>query len=356
MTPKEHHDRVSRKIGLSPGSLVHIGEHRTDPVTVRRMRYDAETIDEGTVENLATLTAPGAGDGVTWLDVSGVHDVTVVERIGAGFGLHPLLLEDIVNTNQRPKSEDYGNRLYVVVQMIHHDDASGELQVEQVSVVLGPNFVLTFQEKPGDVLDPVRERLRGAKGRIRGAGADYLAYAILDTIIDHYFTILEEVGDSIEEIEDVLLDEPTSESLQQIYAIKRTLASFRRGVWPLREAIGGMQRIESALVQRETLPYLRDVQDHTMQVLDAIETFRDMISGMLDLYMSSVSNRMNEVMKVLTVIATIFIPLTFIVGVYGMNFEWMPELHWHWGYPLVWLIMLGVGVGLVIAFRRKGWV
>ncbi len=355
MTPRQDHDRVSRKIGLSPGSLVHIGEHRTDPVTVRRMRYDAATLDEGRVDDLATLRVPGPGDGVTWIDVSGVHDVSIVERIGACFGLHPLLLEDIVNTNQRPKSEDYGDRLYAVVHMIRHGEESGNLEIEQVSVVLGPNFVLTFQEKPGDVLDPVRERLRSAKGRIRGAGADYLAYSILDTIIDHYFTILEEVGDAIEEIEDVLLDAPTAEALQQIYAIKRTLASFRRGVWPLREAIGGMQRIESALVQRATLPYLRDVHDHTMQVLDAIETYRDMISGMLDLYMSSVSNRMNEVMKVLTVIATIFIPLTFIVGVYGMNFEWMPELHWHWGYPLVWFVMLGVGVGLVFAFRRKGW-
>lgn len=357
MPRADREDRVSRKIGLSPGSLMHIGEHRSEPVVMTRFAYTADTVDEHRLRPEEPIDWSSDRPGVTWIDVSGVHDVGIIEKLGAQFHLHPLLLEDIVNTNQRPKMEEYPDRLYVVLKMFRQvsGDDDEAIAGEQVSVVLGPNFVLTFQETVGDVFDSVRERIRSAKGRIRSEGADYLAYSLMDTVVDNYFTILEAIGDAMEDIEDELLEQPSVEALHRIYEIKRTLVTFRRGVWPLREAIATVERGGSGLVKRGTLPYLRDVHDHTLQVADAIDTYRDMVSGMIDLYMSSVSNRMNEVMKVLTVIATIFIPLTFIVGVYGMNFEHMPELHWAWGYPATWGVMLLVAGGLLIAFKRKGW-
>ncbi|MGH7583946.1 MAG: magnesium/cobalt transporter CorA [Gemmatimonadales bacterium] len=357
MTNTGQKTRMSRKIGLSPGSLIHIGEHRGEPVVVTQLTYVGDTSEEHEIARVDAIDWTPDRPGVTWINVSGVHDISIVEQIGKRFSLHPLLLEDIVNTTQRPKTDEYPDRLYVVVKMfrqVRHDDEP-EIEAEQVSVVLGPNFVLTFQETVGDVFDPVRQRIRAAKGHICNEGADYLAYALIDTIVDRYYTILEEIGDATEGIEDGILENPTTEALQAVYELKRALVAFRRGVWPLREAIAALERYGSDLVRPDTLPYLRDVHDHTLQVADAIDTYRDMMSGMIDLYMSSVSNRMNQVMKVLTVIATIFIPLTFIAGVYGMNFVHMPELHWLLGYPAVLLLMAVVTGGLLLAFRRNGW-
>jgi magnesium transporter len=239
--------------------------------------------------------------------------------------------------------------------MLDYDREESKIKVEQVSLILGENFVISFQETEGDIFNPIRERVRNNKGRVRKMGADYLAYVLIDAVVDNYFLILEALGEQIESMEEELVANPTPETLQTIHNLKREMIFLRKSVWPLRELISGLERGESALIRESTGIYLRDVYDHTIQVIDTVETFRDMLSGMLDIYLSSVSNRMNEVMKVLTIIATIFIPLTFLAGIYGMNFEFMPELRWHWSYPLVWCVMIVIGVAMIFYFKRKKW-
>ncbi|MFV9646845.1 MAG: magnesium/cobalt transporter CorA, partial [Desulfobacterales bacterium] len=290
---------------------------------------------------------------VTWINVSGIHDVTVIEEFGKAFNIHPLLLEDIVHSDQRPKLEDYDDYLFLVLRMLRYDEAKEELQSEQVSLILGPNFVITFQEREGDVFDAVRARIRDGKGKIRKMGCDYLAYALIDSVVDNYFLVFEKYGEKIEALQEEVLSHPTPETLQVIQGTKRDMIFLRKSVWPLREAINALQRGESSLVTDNVNIYLRDVYDHTIQVIETIETFRDMISGTLDVYLSSVSNKMNAVMKVLTIIATIFMPMTFIAGIYGMNFKYMPELEWHWGYPLTLGIMLLLVAIMLLWFRRK---
>ena len=285
-----------------------------------------------------------------------MHQLSKVEKIGNYLKTHPLVLEDIMHTGQRPKMEDFGDYLFVVLKMLQYDEAANETRTEQVSLILGNNYVVSFQEDEGDVFDLIRDRLRTDRGRIRKMGADYLLYSLLDAIVDNYFTVLEKIGEKIEDIEDDLVKNPTPEVLQTIHQMKRELLYLRKSVWPLREVISRLERWESPLIDRTIDIYLRDVYDHTIQVIDALETFRDMLSGMLDIYLSSVSNRMNEVMKVLTIIATIFIPLTLIVGIYGMNFKYMPELETPWGYPMVYVIMLGVSLVMLMYFRRKRWI
>jgi len=275
--------------------------------------------------------------------------------VAAHANLHHLVIEDIHNTYQRPKAEDYEDFLYIVLKMISWDENLNQAQAEQVSMILGKGYVLSFKEDPGDIFDPVRVRLREGKGRIRKSGADYLAYALLDQVVDNYFLVLENLGERIESLEEELTTNPSPATLKAIHHLKRELIFLRKSVWPLREAINSLERGDSSLFQAETLVYLRDLYDHTIQVMDTIETFRDMVSGMLDIYLSSISNRMNEIMKVLTIIATIFIPLTFIAGVYGMNFANMPELQWPWGYFAVWGVMILVAGGMIIFFKRKGW-
>jgi magnesium transporter len=292
---------------------------------------------------------------VTWINIDGIQRIDVIEKIGKHFNLHPLALEDIVNTGQRPKMEDFVDYIFVVLKMLYYDEKKREPNAEQLSLVLGPNWVISFQENEGDVFDPIRERIRADKGRIRKMGADYLIYALIDAVVDNYFIILEKIGEKIEEIEDELVANPSPETLQAIHNLKRQMIFLRKSVWPLREVISRLERWESQLINKSTYIYLRDVYDHTIQVIDAIETFRDMLSGMLDIYLSSVSNRMNEVMKVLTIIATIFIPLTLVAGLYGMNFKYMPELEWPWGYPLVLFVMFTIGVLMLIYFRKKKW-
>jgi magnesium transporter len=345
----------ARKSGLPPGTLVHVGQDRTEPVRITVMAYDEERVEE--------KEATGAGDcfllagrpGVTWINVDGVHQTDIVERVGECLQIHPLVLEDIVNTDQRPKVEDFDDYVFLVARMLRYDGDGGGLQVEQISLLLGPNYVISFQEKPGDVFDPVRERIRNSRGRIRRMGADYLAYALLDALVDSYFLVLEQIGEEIETIEDRLVTDPRPDTLQTIHDLKRDTVFLRKSVWPLREVASSLERGETSLIGEEILIYLRDVYSHTIQVMDTVETFRDMISGMLDIYLSSISNRMNEVMKVLTIIATIFIPLTLIAGIYGMNFQYMPELSSRWGYPAVWLVMLAVAAVMLIYFRRKKW-
>jgi magnesium transporter len=269
--------------------------------------------------------------------------------------LHPLLLEDIVNTKQRPKLEDYGGYFFIVLKMLHYHEEENRLEVEQASFIVGPNYVISFQEKVGDFFEGVRDRLRSAKGRLRKCGTDYLFYALIDAIVDSYFIILEKLGEKIEALEERLLESAEPESLQTIHALKREMIRLRKSVWPLREVISSLRKGESKLVKKSTEVFFRDVYDHTIQVVDTIESYRDLISGMHDLYLSNVSNKMNEIMKVLTIIATIFIPLTFIAGIYGMNFEYIPELKFHWGYFVVWIIMIIIGAGMAVFFRKKKW-
>jgi magnesium transporter len=345
----------SGKSGLPPGSLVHIGEKRTDQIKITVMDYDDSGFREeefGTIEQCFVFKDKPS---VTWINVDGLHNVANIQKLGDCYGFHPLVLEDILNTEQRPKMEDFGEYVYIVLKMLH-DGKSDRTVAEQVSLILGPNFVISFQEGiEGDVFNSIRERIRTGKGRIRNMGADYLAYSLIDAIVDNYFVVLERTGERIEDIEDELVRSPTPETLQEIHALKREMIFLRKAVWPLREVINAMARGETSLIKESAKIYLRDVYDHTIQVIDAIETSRDMLSGMLDIYLSSISNRMNEIMKFLTIIGTIFIPLTFIVGVYGMNFEHMPELKWRWGYFGLWAVMSVIALFMLIYFKRKKW-
>ncbi len=345
--------KMSKKAGLPPGTLVAEDAKDAGPTKITVIDYDETSYEEKELEAVTDCLLFREKPTVTWVNVDGVHCVEVIEELGECFGLHPLVLEDIANTEQRPKTEDFGEYLFVVLKMLDYEE--GEVITEQVSLVLGPNYVLSFQEREGDVFDVVRERLRNAKGRIRKYGPDYLAYALLDAVVDNYFVILEQIGEKVGSLEEDLVEDPKPETLQSIHEMKREMIILRKSVWPLREVVNGLARGDSKLVHQSTDLFLKDVYDHTIQVIDAVETYRDVLSGMLDLYLSTVSNRMNEVMKVLTIIATIFIPLTFIAGIYGMNFQFMPELGWHWSYPLVWLVMLIAALSMVIFFKRKKW-
>lgn len=325
--------KAARKIGLPPGSLVHVGERRAEEVRIALMDYDERDLREKDAASLEDCrAAKDDTESVSWINISGIHDTDVIKRLGDAFKIHSLVLEDILNTDHRPKMEDYDDYLYLVLKVLRHDPLNDEILVEQVSLILGPHFVISFQEAEGEVFNPIRERLRQGKGRIRKMGTDYLAYALMDAVVDHYFVILEKIGERIEDLQAEVLSDPNPETLQTIQITKREMIFLRKSIWPLREAVNALLRGESSLVTDPVMPFLRDIYDHTIHVIDSIETFRDLISGTLDVYLSSVSNKMNQVMKVLTIIATIFIPLTFIAGIYGMNFEYMPELKWRWAY------------------------
>lgn len=354
--PHRIFDKRHATPGTAPGTL-RPSAQRVERVTIHVLRYSTDEIDErevATLEECAALQPISAGPaaGVTWIDVVGLHDAELVERLGETFGLHSLALEDVLNTGQRPKVDEYEDHLFCVLRNFH----GGETLVsEQISLFLKPGLVLTFQEMPGDCFEPVRERLRRGRGRIRSLGADYLAYALIDALVDQFFPLLESQGERIEALEDELIADPAPETLERIYRLRRELLLLRRAAWPEREVIAALRREETALIGREVKPYLRDAYDHSVQVLEILETYRELAGSMLDVYLSSLSHRMNEVMKVLTVIATIFIPLTFVAGVYGMNFDRMPELHWRWGYPASLVLMAAIGAGLVVFFRRRRW-
>jgi magnesium transporter len=345
----------SRKIGLPPGTLIHIGQRKVDKTRIRVLDYDEKSLDEREPASIEACFDLIGSPTVTWINIDGLHEVDVIEKIGGCFNLHPLVLEDIVHTEQRPKLEDYEDYLFIICKMLFYDHNEEQVMVEQFSMILGPHYLITFQEGLGDVFDPIRERLRKGKGRIRKMGADYLAYALLDAIVDSYFIVLEKMGESLEVLEDEVVAGPTPETLQSIHYLKRELIFLRKALWPLREVVGVLERRDSHLVDEKTTVYLRDVYDHTIQVIETVETYRDMVTGMLDVYLSGLSNRMNEVMKVLTIMATLFIPLTFIAGVYGMNFKHMPELQWAWGYPLIWGVMALVAGAMLLYFRSKRW-
>lgn len=345
----------SKKAGLPPGTLIHIGERKTEKIKITIMDYDETQFQVKETETLEECYPFKDRPTIAWINIDGIHEIETLEKLGDCFNLHPLTLEDILNTDQRPKIEDFGEYIFIVLKMLYPDNNNSEILTEQISLVLGQNFVISFQEREGDIFNSVRERIRSGKGRIRKMGADYLVYSLLDSIIDNYFIILEKLGEKIELLEEKLISHPVPETLNSMHKLKREMIFLRRSVWPLREVIVGLERGESSLIKGSTRIYLRDVYDHTIQVIDTIETFRDILSGMLDIYLSSVSNRMNAIMKVLTIIATIFMPLTFIAGIYGMNFKYMPELEWRLGYPVILLTMVSIGILMLVFFRRKKW-
>ena len=347
--------KASNKVGLPPGSLVHVGEKKAEEVKITMMDYDQTSFMEKEVENVEECFPFKETPTITWINIDGLHHVEIIEKLGKHFNIHPLIQEDILHTGQRPKMEDFDEYILIILKMLYYDNEEDTVRSEQISIILTSNIVISFQEVPGDVFNSLRERIRNGKGRVRRMGADYLAYALIDSIVDHYFILLEKFGDRIETLEEELAQEPQPETLQAIHNLKQEIIFLRKSVWPLREVISGLERTESSLIHDNISMYLRDVYDHTIQVIDSVETYQDILSGMLDLYLSSVSNRMNEVMKVLTIFASIFIPLTFMAGVYGMNFKFMPELEWRWGYPALWIVMASVATFLIIKFKRKKW-
>lgn len=341
---------------------MYVGEKRVEPVKISIMDYDQTNLHEKTVASVEECFPFKDSPTVTWIDITGVHEVEIVEKIGGHFGFHPLVMEDIVNTGQRPKLEEQNGLLFIVLKMLYLEPAAGDLHSEQVSIILGENFVISLQEKEGDVFAPIRERIRKTIPRVRFVNTDYLAYALIDAIVDNYFLVLEHVGEDVESLEDKLVNDPQTKDLETIHELKRHLIFMRKAVWPLREAVGAFDRLETELVHDVSRPYIRDLYEHVIQVIDTVETFRDMVSGLLDIYLSSVSNRMNEVMKVLTIIATVFIPLGFLAGVYGMNFDTevspfnLPELGFRYGYFLFWGAVVVVAGGLFLFFRRRRWI
>ena len=347
--------RRFKKVGLPPGSLVYVGETTADKTTVSLVRYDERGLSEKQVA-ASEIPEPVQGEeAMLWVDVAGLSNVEEIQEIGRRFNLHPLLLEDVLNTDQRPKFEDFDDTLYVVLKALSCDRDTGQVLPEQVSLVLGDGFVITFQERRTGLFKGVRERLRNGKGRIRGRGADYLAYALMDAAVDTYFAALESVEDRIEPLDSELMSHPQPETLRSIQELKTEAILLRKSLWPLREVTNRLARGESRLVSESTLAYFRDVYDHTIQATDTVESFRDILSGMLDIYLSSVSNTMNAVMKTLTLAATIFLPLTLLAGIYGMNFDYMPELHLRWAYPVFLVLLFSVAVGMIVYFKRRKW-
>jgi magnesium transporter len=348
----------SEKIGLPPGTLVHIGEKSARDIRINVIDYGPDRCEEKTITALDECFYFADSELISWIDVEGLHEVELIQQMGECQGFNPLMLEDIVNTDQRPKLEDFDTYLYIVLKMLSERE-NGEIAVEQVSLVVGANFVISFQEGlGGNAFGPIRERIKAGKvgkGKIRSMGADYLAYALIDAVVDGYFGVLERLGERIEDLEEEVVMTPEPETVRRIHHLKREMIVLRKALWPLREVISAMERRESSLISEPVTIYLRDVYDHTIQAIDAVEAYRDILSGLLDIYLSSLSNRMNEIMKFLTIVGTIFMPLTFIAGIYGMNFQNIPEYHWQWGYQICLLVMLAIAGVMVFYFKRRKW-
>ncbi len=347
---------------MSPGSAIAVGKRQlSDKTWISTTRYNVDKIEELTDVPLDQIGPDVPPTENLWINVDGVHDPELVQRIGQKFNLHALSIEDIVNTQIRPKQEDYGSYLVVMLRMILRTDKKAKgakcFSTEHVAIILGQNWVITFQEQhSADVFEPIRTRLRGAMGKIRSCGADYLAYAIIDAIVDGYFEVLEELGEELEELESQVTNPESSPMLTEIHSTRNFGLFLRRYVWPVRDVLAGIERNESPLIQKSTRIFLRDVYDHAIEIMEMLEAYREMASGLMDLHLSAMSNRMNSVMMVLTTVTTIFMPLTFIAGVYGMNFTFMPELKWHYGYPSILLVMLSISLGMLVFFRRRRWI
>ncbi|AAM32336.1 magnesium/cobalt transporter CorA [Methanosarcina mazei] len=349
--------RKQSNVGLAPGTLVHVGEKKAEKTVIKAWLYNSEKLIEKELQTVDECQELKGQPGMNlWINVDGLDQIGIIEKLGGYFGVHPLTLEDVLNTGQRPKMEDYDSYIYAVLKMMLLDEEREEILIDQVSIIFGTNYILSFQEREGDAFNPIRDRLKNSASRLRKNGVDLLAYSLIDAVVDNYFLILEHFGEEIEDLEEQLIVDPMPETLKAIQKYKRDMITLRRSVWPLRELINSLQRTESQLIKESTQIYLRDVYDHTIQVIDSIEAFRDILSSMVDVYLSSLSHRMNDIMKVLTIIATIFIPLTFIAGVYGMNFEYMPELKWRWGYPAVMFAMTILGISMFLYFKKRRWV
>jgi magnesium transporter len=341
---------------MTPGTLHPEEEPLAGQVRITVIDYDADHYEERTVTDIEECFPYRDTGTVTWINIDGLANIDVIGKIGNCFSIHPLTLEALLNTEQRPKIVDMETYIYLSLKMLSMKKESYDIKVEHVSIIIGPNYLISFQEDVGDVFDPVRERIRREGGRVRKNGPDYLAYALIDDIVDNYFIVMEKIEERVEDLEEELVVSATRESVWKINRLKKDMIFLRKAVWPLREVITGLERVESPLIKESTHIYLRDVYDHTIQVIDTLETLRDMVSGMLDIYLSSLSYKMNEIMKVLTLIATIFIPLTFVAGVYGMNFRYMPELTWEYGYFTVWGVMIIMVVLMLFYFRKRQWI
>ncbi|SOD21127.1 magnesium/cobalt transporter CorA [Nitrosomonas ureae] len=345
--------RAADKVGLPAGTLIHIGAKHQSECKISAIQYSAETLIYHEISSISDLQPLQNNELITWVNIDGLSNIDIVERIGHQLNIHPLMLEDILSTHQRPKLEEYENFLYLVIKGISLDQNKiFSLQYEQISILLLANYVITFKEKSDTTFDPVYHYLQNRSGRLRLKGSDYLAYVILDTIVDEYFVVEDSLDDVIDSLEDNILLNSNKEILQTIQQIRRSLISMKRNISPLRELLAAIQHIDTPLLQEKTLRYFGDVYDHVLRVNDSLESYRERISAMHDIYLSSISNKMNETIKILTIFATIFIPLTFIAGIYGMNFEYMPELKWRWAYPAVWVIFILVSIGLLRAYSE----
>ncbi|MEX1002879.1 MAG: magnesium/cobalt transporter CorA [Crocinitomicaceae bacterium] len=350
-----HKSYFKSKIGAPPGSLVHIGKHRDESVKVSQLDFNETVLDEKSVDELADLAAAKENQTVSWVNVDGIHNASIIKNIGELFEIDALVLEDIMNTGHRPKVEEHENFTFIIIKMLHYNEQEEHIESEQVSIVLGKTFVISFQEKEGDVFDPIRDRIRKALGRVRQKGTDYLAYTLIDIIIDNYFNIIEILGDELEELEVQVLEKPNDALLNDLQWLKKELVKVRKAIYPLREMTRFLSTGGSLFLEKETLKYYRDAYDHSISVIDSIESYVEVTNSIRDLYMSNMSNKMNKIMKVLTIMASLFIPLTFIVGVYGMNFEYMPELAMRYGYFVVWGIMIVITGGMIYYFKKKDW-
>lgn len=342
--------------GLPPGSLIYTGEKGHIPPRITVIHYDDTNYSETELE--AFTECPLVEAGVTWIQIDGISQVKNLEKIGECFQIHPLVLEDILDVEQRPKVEDYDTYLYIVLKTLRHvpDDKEVEIQSDQVSLILGPHYVISFHESDGDIFAPIRERIKAGKGRIRKMGADYLAYSLMDLVVDNYFVELESFSAKVEFLEDQVVAKPMPQTLREVHRFKNDMILLRNSLWPLREVIARLERRESPLISENLTLYLKDVYDHTIIAIESVETYRDILSGMLDIYLSSQNNRLTEIMRVLAIIATVFMPLNFITSFYGMNFKNMPELEWHYGYYGVMVVIMTVAISMIVFFKKKEWI
>jgi magnesium transporter len=355
LNPFKKKSKTSHKIGLPPGSIVHIGEQKIEKVKITLTEYDEnnlETFDITSIEEIEPYTDTPQ---VTWVNVCGLHETDFIKQIGEKFNIHPLVLEDILNTETRPKVEISDNYVFITMKMLAYNDEEKQIDSEQVSFILGSNFIFSFLEKSDNIFNPIKDRIANQLGRIRKQASDYLFYNLMDIVVDQYFLLLEKIEESMELLDDEVINNADKSQVEKIYNLKNQLLLTRRSVWPLRETFAQLIRTEPELINPTVGPYLRDLLDHVIQITETIEIQREITTGLMETYLSLMSNKMNEVMKVLTIIATIFIPLTFIVGVYGMNFHYMPEINWPWAYFALWGVMIALTLLMLYYFKKKNW-
>jgi len=352
---KKRTSNYKKQLGQVPGTLIYTGDKTTSPLFIESFDYNESQYSERELKNVEEAFNSKISEHISWINVNGLNYTDDIEKLGEHYNLHPLVLEDIVNTSQRPKIDEYNDYIFLVAKMMYYDKDE-TIVSEQISFVLGKNYVLSFQEAEGDVFDSLRDRIRLNKGRIRTSGSDYLLYAFIDSIVDHYYAIIETMGNKVEELEDELFEGVSQDEITtQIQTLKREVLKVRRAIFPLREIINRIEKSENNLIEEKTQRYFSDVYDHVIQISETIDIYREMIWSLMDMYMTTISNRMNEIMKVLTIMSAIFIPLTFIAGIYGMNFEYIPELDYKYGYFCVWGLMISIFIGMLYYFKRKKW-